>query len=489
MSTTLHTKPFPYQLEAVERIEAFDGRALLAAEMGTGKTLISLLYLVRHPELRPAVVVCPASIKWGWEREAKHHVGMYAVVLEGTRPKSLQVRDDSPLYIVNYDVLSSIERKVKGRIYKAPGWARWLRKLKPKVVIFDECHFLGSVNAKRTQSCRYLCHGPVPDEDDERAFYRVPHILALSGTPLVNRPFELWPTLHILQPEKFGNMYSFGHRFCDPKRGFAGRWEFKGASNIPKLNRVLTKHGGMIRYLKKDVIDQLPPKRRTVLPMDIDNRPEYDKAVANFAKWIAEKYGVSRARRALAAERVTKLGYLKRLAAAGKMNRVIEWIDDFLAASDEKLIVFAVHRSFIDALMEKYRQTAVKVDGSVTGRKRQNNIDAFVNNKRFRLFIGQIKAAGVGWNAKGCSTVLFAEMGWSPGTHTQAEDRCHGLNRGKAGVKMQAIYAVAKDTVEDVLARILQRKQKWLSETLDGEGKGDDLNLFDLLTKELTRNT
>ena len=80
------TIPYHFQRAGVRQVHKFGCRALIADEMGLGKTLSALLVMQRHPEMRPVIVICPAVVKFNWQREALVHVGMVAEVLEGTRP-------------------------------------------------------------------------------------------------------------------------------------------------------------------------------------------------------------------------------------------------------------------------------------------------------------------------------------------------------------------------------------------------------------------
>lgn len=450
------TTPFPYQIECVKEIEAFKGRAMCCLEPGLGKSFISLLWAERN-DAWPAVVVCPASIKFQWEREAAHHVGVRAEVLEGTKPeKRGRMAANPKLTVINYDVLTP--------------WMEHLVALKPKLIIIDESQFLISRNSLRTRAVRHLCKD-------------VPFVITLSGTPLVNRPAELWSTLNILQPARWKSWYSFAHLFCSPRRTFWG-WDFTGASRLDELHRTLVKNV-MVRRLKADVLKDLPPKRRTVLPLPIVNRKDYDKAVHDFLGWLRDR-SPDRVRKAVKAEAIVQLGELKRLAARLKMKAALNWLDEFLATRPtEKIIAFAIHKSIISRLEARYPGISVTVDGSVTGRKRQLAIDKFKTHRGCRLFIGNIKAAGVGWSAKGCSTVAFFELAWAPGTHTQAEDRSHGVNRGVEGVKTEIFYLIARDTIEDKLLKILQSKQEVLTAVMDGGKNGDNLDVYDQLMREL----
>ena len=129
------------------------------------------------------------------------------------------------------------------------------------------------------------------------------------------------------------------------------------------------------------------------------------------------------------------------------------------------------------------------VDGSVTGKKRQKAFDQFLRHDATRLLIGNVKAAGVGWSAKGVSTVAFAELAWAPGTHTQAEDRIHGVGRGAKDRGAFAFYLVAKDTIEERLMELLQRKQKVLSAAIDGHRDAERFDVFDDLCKLLLKES
>ena len=145
-------------------------------------------------------------------------------------------------------------------------------------------------------------------------------------------------------------------------------------------------------------------------------------------------------------------------------------------------MVFAIHKKIINALRERYPK-AVLVTGDVTGKKRQRAVDKFQRHKGTRLFIGNIQAAGVGLTLTASSTVLFAEIGWTPGEHVQAEDRIHRIGQTASAT---CYYLIGVDTIEERLSRIIQEKQLVLSATLDGGTTNEQLDIFDQLQGEFT---
>jgi len=459
------TEPYPFQIEGVEAIERFDGRALLADSMGLGKSLQALLYAHRNPALLPIVIVCPAGLKYNWERECRVHFGLGAAVVGGLSPRRGGSWSRRKVVIVNYDILAPSERKGVHR----EGWVDALTSLNPQLIIIDESHYLLDTKSARSRACRLLCRN-------------VPHVLALSGTPIGNRPRELFVTLNILRPDLFPSFWPFGHKFCAPRRTPWGI-SFDGASNLDVLNRLLVDNL-MIRRRKEDVLKQLPPKARHVVPLGIERRKEYELAQRSFGLWLA-KFHPKKRKKSLRAAALVKLAALKKLAAQLKLKAVFDWVDGFLHDSEEKIILYAVHHSVLGELEKRYKDCCVRVDGTITGHKRQNAVDKFLTNGKCRVFLGQIKATGVGWSAKGVSTTAFVEYAWSPATHTQAEDRTHGIGRGQEGIHSRSFWLVAKGTIEERLVGLLQAKQKTINRTIDGRGKGDNLSVFDQLIKEL----
>ena len=133
---------YNYQKQSLRRIDAFDGRALVALEPGLGKTIVSLYYAWGFLPDGPIVVVCPANVKWNWQREAWTHFKLESSILEGTKGDSVQEahlqRNKNHLWIVNYDILGA--RRRHPRTKKAgKGWVNFLKALKPKLIIIDEC--------------------------------------------------------------------------------------------------------------------------------------------------------------------------------------------------------------------------------------------------------------------------------------------------------------------------------------------------------------
>lgn len=446
------TKPTPYQLSDIPRIDRFGGRALLAWSMGVGKTYEALFWAVLHPKARPMVVVCPASVKYVWESEARHHFGLRAEVLEGTRSRGDGLAGKPQLVVLNYDILSHR--------------MEYLLSLRPQLVVFDESQYLMSRSALRTKQARVLCHN-------------VPHVLCLSGTPILNRPADLWPSLNILRPDKFPGFWAFAMKFCGARRTFYG-WDVRGSSNADELFQLLTKTV-MIRRKKEDVLKDLPPKRRSIVPLEIRDRTQYDKAVDDFLGWLRQ-HAPGKLSRAARAERLVQLGYLKRLAARLKLRGVYDWVDSYLRESEGKLILFAVHKKIIKRLRERYEDDCVVIDGSVTGRKRRLAEDQFKTRKDCRILIGQIKAAGVGLNLQCASDVAFVELGWNPATMDQAESRAHRMGQKN---EVACYYLLAKDSIETRLLKLLQDKQKVSSAIIDGKKDVRDFDLHDRLSAML----
>jgi SWI/SNF-related matrix-associated actin-dependent regulator 1 of chromatin subfamily A len=456
----------PYQRAGVRAIEAFGGRALLADEMGLGKTLQALWFLRRQRAgpTAPAVVVCPAAVKYMWEHEAAKHVGLHAHVIEGTTPPpaGALLTAPPPLTVINYDILRH--------------WVPWLQRLGPQVVILDECQYIANRRTKRTRAVQRLCRG-------------VPQVLALSGTPLTNRPSELWPTLNTLRPDLYPSFFTYAQEFCDPRKAPWG-WEFKGATNLPRLHQQLRERV-MVRRLKADVLADLPQKVRRVVPMELADRDEYELANRDFRAWLLQ-HAAAKFATATRAEQLTKIGYLLRLTARLKLANVAAWANRWLEETGEKLVLFAVHKAAIKGLRELVDAEAVVVDGSITGRHRQAAVDRFRTNPNTRVFIGNIKAAGTGIDGlqEAASTMAFAELWWRPGDHVQAEDRLHRMGQD---ARTWVNYLVAGGTIEETLCQIIQTKQQTIRSVLDGgtpAGTGDDLNVLDqLLTTLATGGT
>ena len=452
--------PYPYQRKGVKYLNYFNGRALLADDMGLGKTPQILWWLNEDVLDRcPALIVCPASLKLNWQREALKHVGMQAQVIEGRHiPKWGKI--DKKIVIINYDILKD--------------WVDVLKEHNFQTIVFDECHYLKNRLALRTKTSRSLVKG-------------VPYRIGVSGTPILNVPAEIWPMLNIIRPDLYTSFWDFASKYCAPTRTHWG-WQYKGATHTKELNEELLDNL-MIRRRKVDVLKQLPNKIRSVVPMDVENRKEYNQALHDFLSWMARNHS-SKLSTAMRAERLVKLGYLRRLAALSKMKYVYEWVDNFLEQDpEEKIILFGIHKKVIQAIHERYKHISVVVDGSKSTAQRYEAFDAFNKTKTTRIFVGNIDAAGTGWSASSCPNVGFVELAWKPGLHTQAEDRCHGIGRGVEGVHTMCYYFIAYDTIEEKLCKIIQSKQEVASSVIDGQSDVENLNIHDILTENLKRGT
>ena len=446
------TKLRPFQLEGVKEIYKFRGRALLADEQGLGKTIQALYWILKCKKRRPVVIVTPASVKYAWQAEAALHLNMRVEVITGRRKKRLMTLPGD-IVIINYDILAS--------------WLPALKRAKAEIIIFDECHYIKNPDAQRTKAALELSETAAS-------------VVGLSGTPLTNRPLELWPIIFAINPDLFPDRGKYAWGYCKPRYTPWG-WMYDGASRTGELHRKLSSQC-MIRRLKKDVAKELPPKIRKVVPFKLSSYKEYNKAQNDFIQWLKE-ISPSKAKRAKKSQALTKIGYLLRLTAKLKLEWTTKWIEEWQECNPgEKLICFTSHTFVIRHLAEVFGNKSVTIDGSVTGRKREESKRRFINNKRTTLLLGNWVAAGVGLNLQVANNIAALDFPWTPGDLMQGEDRIHRIGQTK---QCLIHYLVALDTIEAKQITVLRKKSRILDAVLNGTRKGKDVDMFNELMKEM----
>lgn len=483
---------YEYQQDGVLFIEKKNGNALVADDMGLGKTIQSISYLYRNrKKALPAIIVCPSSLKDNWAAEIKKWTKMDSLILSGRKAKTIKTR--KKIIIINYDVVHD--------------WKDELLKFPYKTLILDEGHYVKNPKTKRSKGVDFLNQ-------------HAKHTIILTGTPIENKPVELYNLIRLIRPKLFPKYWDFVQRYCDAKRNGFG-WDFTGTSNAQELHKLLTRTI-MIRRLKKDVLKDLPPKRLCKIVMPIDNRKLYEQAENNFITYIsnkvrndvqelnkvvesleiADKELLEKAKisdtqiRKLQRDKLESISrapaliqmeHLKQLSVEGKMNGIIEWIQLFLE-SGEKLILFATHKFVIKRLQEEFGDISVTIDGSTPSGKRQKIVEQFQKDKKTKLFIGNMKAAGVGITLTAASNVAFIEYPWNPSELEQAEDRAHRITQKK---KVTVYHLVGKDTIEERIIGLIEEKKKVIEAIIDGKGGGSGNLLADLIksyTKKKNKN-
>jgi SWI/SNF-related matrix-associated actin-dependent regulator 1 of chromatin subfamily A len=435
----------PFQRAGVSYMLA-QRRAFLADEQGLGKT-IEALAAIEADGAYPAVVVCPASLKLNWLREIERWLpGRGVRVLMGTGKSALPLAE---ITVVNYDILAA-------RLDE-------LRALQARALVLDESHYCKNAAAKRTQAVQRLA-ATVPSDG---------LVMALTGTPVMNRPPELIAQLRILgRLHDFGSGAQFGRRFRGPDAHLRLHWHLRARC--------------FVRRLKSEVLPQLPAKTRAVVPVELDNETEYRLAERDVVAWLQSqpldlRELDAKVAAALRAERLVRLNALKLLAARGKLHGALAWIHDFLS-SGERLVVFAHHREIQRAVHERFPD-ALHILGQDSPAAREAALRAFQepDGEGNQLIVCSIDVAGQGLTLTRSSNVAFLELDWTPAKHDQAEDRCHRIGQQDA---VNATYLLAADTIDETIATLLERKRAVIAAVTDGRAE-DEEGVVDALVRSL----
>ena len=447
---------------------------LIADEMGLGKTPESLGF-INCLKPKRTIIICPATLIFNWRDEAEKWLTGFdyeLCIIESK--KDVVPNKEGIIVIVNYEKLGGDSPLMKS-----------IMNIEWDVGVYDEAQYVKNPDSIRSRSIIGV----------DGVATRVKRSLFLTGTPIENYPKEIWPIAAFLCPAKFGNFWDFAKRYCNahqedrkffnPKTNetyWKKVWVTEGASNLGELQQRL-RASVMVRRLKKDVLKDLPPKRRQLIVLQ-DSKKDWSKD-PRFQRWqriYEQKYEDAEAKleasqteeeyrqSAAELESITGIGFtemseVRHEVALAKLPLCIKYIDETLAAGTKNLVIFAHHRDVIEALAAKYPEAAVVHGGTPSKgpKSREEAVKAFQEGRK-KIFIGQTRAAGVGITLTAADTVIFVEVDWVPGVVTQCEDRLCRIGQKKM---VHVIHLVLGGTMEVNMIHKLIKKQDVIDKALD----------------------
>ncbi len=452
--------PMAHQNVVIQAVKDGHRRLVVADEPGVGKTLAAIGSL-EAVDAYPALIVCPPSLTLNWVREVQRAVPHRTVgTLTGRKVTAVPNVDVLvvPDSIIAYWAMRKDEksgRNVGADLAQHP----W------KGFVVDEAHRMKGLAdqhpAQRARACEIIARALADDAVS----------LALTGTPILNRPSELWGSLAIARvTDRIARTRAeYMHRYCDPQSNGFGV-TYRGASNVKELHKMLTSRV-MIRRLRADVLT-LPNKGRMTVTVNLDQeaRIAIRAAEKNLEQFMRERTGNDNYNLSDVAQAIVLLNVLRQVTGKGKVKSAVDMANDLLDEG-EQVFVVGHHKAVIDGLVTGLiKHQPVVIDGSMNATQKQAAVDAFQSGKA-RVMVGNIDAAGVGFTLTAASNIIVVELPWTPGQLQQVEDRLHRI--GQVNDVMSTIVLAdgidGKSSVDDRLWNLLNEKALVVNNIIDGK--------------------
>lgn len=470
----------PFQVAGAEFLYT-NQRALLADEMGVGKTLQAITAALRNE--KPTLVVCPASIKVNWAREIidQDPTAQIQIVEPGESVEDFAIGHGSKWLLINYDLLHK---------YKSEGLKLLLDY---KTLIIDEAHSIKETKTLRTKAAIEI--GKYAE-----------NIYLLTGTPVLNRPMELFPLLKILKHPLGANWFSYGFRYCG---GYFQEIRLKGGKTLRFLNvRGATRLEELrdkvapiyLRRMKVEVLPKLPPKNINIIKVTLTepHATLYANALERYYTYLEsikdelikelgsiEAYD-NKIENIKASQHLVELQKLQHVTSAAKIRRVAA--DAYkIVQQGGKALIFCSQTETLQRLKKIFVHNKVKVvtlNGQTKNENRVKAVDDFQQDPDTKVFIGNIKAAGVGITLTAAHQVFFIDSEWTPGLNQQAEDRAH--RKGQMNT-VEVNYYVIADTIDEDKQEALEIKRKIINSIL-GEGEANNIKADSIVKAVLKRS-
>lgn len=440
-----HRPPLEHQKVAIERLVG-SKRFILADCMGVGKTTSAIIASLETNSKR-ILIICPASLKLNWEREYKNYSDRSIYISEGKN-----FSDDHEIVIINYDIIKNFHD------LKSPEQSRILNKF--DLVIIDEAHMISNTQAQRTKLINSFAK-------------KVDRLWLLTGTPITSRPINYYNLLNLVNSPVAQNWVAYVIRYCNGYQFTAGKrkvWNINGASNLEELRDRTSRQ--ILRRLKTDVLD-LPDKIISPIYLRLKSKL-YEGLMGEYYDWYKSK---SEGSSSLTVQ-FSKLMKVRQVIAEEKIQHTIEIAENILE-QDKKVIIFTNFTDTLNRFVEHFGKKCVYLDGSCSKVHRQNAVDQFQENDKIKVFVGNVKAAGVGITLTQGEVVIFNDLSFVPSDMSQAEDRAF-----RYGQKNNVVvyYPIFDNTIEGAIYDILDRKKK-IFETV----MGDNLDTGDVIEEMMNR--
>jgi len=431
-----HRPPFEHQKEAVTKLVS-NKKYILADDMGLGKTSSAIMATI-NLKLKKVLIICPASLKVNWKREIENYSDDQVGIVEGKK------WEDGKYVIINYDILKNFHSLPRDSDKKTK-----LLDSKFDLVIIDEAHYVSNGKAQRTKLVNNLTN-------------KISRLWLLSGTPMTSRPMNYYNLLKLVGSRVANNWISYVRRYCDGKqifRGYRKIWLTFGATNLEELRDKT--NDKVLRRLKEDVLD-LPDKIITPIYMELKSK-EYEDEVGEYKDWRRENKN-----KGLSIQ-LSKLMKVRQIIALAKVGETSQLIEQCLQ-QDKKVIVFTNFTEPLMQLHEKYKKESVILNGTMKKEARQESVDRFQNDEKIKIFIGNVKAAGVGITLTSAEVVIFNDLSFVPSDMSQCEDRAFRIGQDK---KVSCLYPIYQNTLEYKIYNIVNNK-KSVIDTVMGDNIGDE---------------
>ena len=428
-----HRPPLEHQKIAIEKL-AGSKRFILADDMGLGKTTATIIAAL-ETGAKKILIICPASLKINWQREIENYTDRSVFISEG---KKFSLEHD--FVIVNYDILKNFhDTKDKSKSLLNQG--------NFDLVILDEAHMVSNAQAQRTKLINHYAKN-------------IKIVWLLTGTPMTSRPMNYYNLLYLIESPVAQNWMAYAIRYCQGYQFTAGKrkvWNVTGASNLEELRDRTSKQ--ILRRLKEDVLD-LPDKIITPVYLRLQSK-EYEELMGEYYDWYDKNPDESSS----LTVQFSKLMKVRKVIANEKVKQTIEFAENIMDQG-KKVIIFTNFTDTLQSIYQHFGKQAVYLDGSCSNSVRQQAVDLFQNDDKVKVFVGNLKAAGVGLTLTAAEVVIMNDLSFVPSEHAQAEDRAYRYGQ-KSNVLVY--YPLFDNTIEGAIYDILNKKKEIIRTVMGDE--------------------
>ena len=441
-----HRPPLQHQKESIQKLVE-NKKFILADDMGLGKTTSTIIAAL-ETGAKKILIICPATLKINWKREIENYSDRSIFISEG---KTFSTEHD--FVIINYDIIKNFhdtKKKDESQVISANF----------DLVVVDEAHYIKNPTAQRTKLINDIAKG-------------VDRLWLLTGTPMTSRPMDYFNLLHLIESPVAKNWMAYAIRYCGGYQfNVGGRkvWNVTGSSNLEELRDRTT--GLVLRRLKENVLD-LPEKIITPVYLRLKSKA-YEEVMGEYYDWYDKNPEESKS----LTVQFTKLTKVRQIIADEKILQTIE-IAENIIEQGKKVIIFCNFTDSLNKICQHFGKTAVKVDGSMSKPERQHSVDSFQESDKVKVFVGNIKAAGVGLTLTAGEAVIMNDLSFLPSDHAQAEDRAYRYGQKN---NVLVYYPIFENTIEGIIYDILNNKKQVIATVM-----GDNLNSSDMAEEILKR--